>query len=39
MDDRWRKAFAGGGIVEGSEPEAEWMETEAKIDAIMATLA
>ncbi|MAU76766.1 MAG: hypothetical protein CL831_07850 [Crocinitomicaceae bacterium] len=33
------RLFAGGGIVEGSEPEAEWMETEAKIDAIMATLA
>ena len=33
------RLFAGGGIVEGSVPEAEWMETEAKIDAIMATLA
>ena len=33
------RLFAGGGIVEGSEPEAEWMETEAKIEAIEATLA
>ncbi|HIG58998.1 MAG TPA: hypothetical protein EYQ21_06385 [Flavobacteriales bacterium] len=33
------RLFAGGGIVEGSVPEEEWMETEAKIDAIKATLA
>jgi isochorismate synthase EntC len=33
------RLFAGGGIVEGSIPEEEWMETEAKIDAIKATLA
>ena len=33
------RLFAGGGIVEGSIPEDEWMETEAKIEAIKTTLA
>lgn len=31
--------YAGGGIVEGSIPQDEWMETEAKINAIEATFA
>ena len=31
--------YAGGGIVEGSIPQDEWMETEAKIKAIEATFA
>ena len=31
--------YAGGGIVEGSIPQDEWAETEAKIKAIEATFA
>lgn len=30
--------YAGGGIVDGSEPEAEWQETEAKASALLSVL-
>ncbi|PCJ82384.1 MAG: hypothetical protein COA49_02515 [Bacteroidetes bacterium] len=33
------RLFAGGGIVDGSVAEDEWMETEAKIEAIKTSLA
>tara|TARA_B100000780_G_scaffold277684_1_gene249002 strand:- start:9044 stop:10015 length:972 start_codon:yes stop_codon:yes gene_type:complete len=33
------RIYAGGGIVEGSIPQDEWLETEAKIKAIEATFA
>lgn len=32
-------AFAGAGIVAGSDPGLEWMETEAKLDSIRTSLA
>ena len=32
-------AFAGAGIVSGSDPGLEWMETEAKLDSIRTSLA
>ena len=30
--------FAGGGIVEGSDIDSEWEETEAKLSAIQSTI-
>lgn len=33
------RVFAGGGIVEGSQPRAEWEETRAKIESIRMELA
>ena len=32
-------AYAGAGIVSGSNPENEWLETEAKLDSILHNLA
>ncbi|MDE6278232.1 MAG: chorismate-binding protein [Muribaculaceae bacterium] len=37
-DGHWT-AFAGGGIVEGSEPETEWDETERKASRIVQILS
>lgn len=36
FDDQGLTLFAGAGLVKGSIPEAEWLETEAKIAAIRA---
>jgi isochorismate synthase len=33
------RVFAGGGIVEGSRPEIEWLETEAKAAQLVALLS
>jgi isochorismate synthase len=38
IEGRSAKAFAGSGIVEGSDPEAEWQETEAKLAPMIAAL-
>lgn len=33
------KLWAGAGIVEGSEPQAEWMETEVKLSGVLDALS
>jgi isochorismate synthase EntC len=33
------RIHAGGGIVDGSDPDSEWEETEAKIASILTGLA
>jgi isochorismate synthase EntC len=38
MEGSCAEAFAGSGIVEGSEPETEWLETEAKLQPMLEAL-
>ena len=38
MENGGVQLFAGGGIVEGSDIDSEWEETEAKLKAIQSTI-
>jgi isochorismate synthase EntC len=38
VKERWARLFVGGGIVRGSDPEAEWRETKMKALAMLRAL-
>lgn len=35
LDDKNLRLYAGAGVIEGSDPESEWLETEAKMKTIL----
>lgn len=38
LDGTWARLVAGAGIVAGSDPEAEWAETQAKLEPMLRAL-
>ncbi|MDT7747615.1 MAG: hypothetical protein QOD96_1277, partial [Pseudonocardiales bacterium] len=38
VEGRQARLLAGAGIVAGSDPEAEWIETQAKLEPILRAL-
>jgi len=39
LENTYARLFLGGGIVQGSNPAAEWLETEAKAATLLAAIA